>query len=225
MNQFPRRDTNRTLRTVYQRLMRAFGPQHWWPADTVTEVVVGAILTQNTAWSNVEKAIRNLAQAKLLSWRGLREVCEVKLAEHIRPSGTYRVKARRLKAFVAYLWDEHGGRLATLLRGDLDHVRRRLMSIHGIGPETADAILLYAGDRPSFVVDAYTKRVLRRHFVLSGDEGYESVRALFHRAMRPDVKVYQEYHALLVEVAKRNCRVRATCAGCPLEALPHDETL
>ena len=211
----------KTLRGIYERLWAAYGPQHWWPAKTATEVVVGAILTQNTAWKNVARAIVNLRSARCLTWTALRDVADDRLAELIQPSGTYKVKTRRLKAFVDVLWNKHGGSLGTMLRGDLQDVRKRLLGIHGIGPETADAILLYAGTRPTFVVDAYTKRILRRHHVIDRKAGYETVRNLFQEAIPPDVTVYNEFHALLVALAKRHCRVRAVCEGCPLADLRH----
>ncbi len=215
----------RTIREIYGRLERAYGPQHWWPARTATEVAVGAILTQNTAWKNVERAVINLREAGVLSWNALRKLSERKLATLIRPAGTYRVKARRLKALVNRICDDHGGSLRRLLAGDLESARRRLLLIHGIGPETADAILLYAANRPTFVVDAYTKRVLRRHGVVSDCDDYEKIQGLFHTALEPDSKVFNEYHALLVAVGKRHCRARAQCESCPLAAMPHDEML
>lgn len=213
------------LLEIYDRLFRGHGPQHWWPARTKTEVVVGAILTQNTAWSNVELAINNLRRAKVLSWRALRDLPASELAELIRPSGTYDVKAKRLGSFVRYLWEKHNGSLRSLLKGELDTVRRRLLSIHGIGPETADAILLYAGNRPTFVVDAYTRRILRRHHLCNNRTNYETVRELFHTALPADIPLFNQYHALFVAVGKKHCRSRARCAGCPLEGMPHDPAL
>lgn len=215
----------RVLREIYDRLWEAYGPQDWWPADTPTEVVIGAILTQNTAWTNVERAMDNLREADALDWSVLRELPTTRLAKLIQPSGTYRVKAIRLKAFVNCLWERHDGSLALMLDGDLDFARKGLLSIPGIGPETADAILLYAGNRPSFVVDAYTRRVLRRHFLIETGAGYDAIRALFHDALPADATLFNEYHALFVEVGKKHCRARARCDGCPLGALPHDESL
>jgi endonuclease-3 related protein len=215
-------DAAQVLRDVYDRLWSAYGPQHWWPAETATEVVVGAILTQNTVWRNVERAIEDLKRADCITWDALRKIPQARLAALIQPSGTYRVKAARLKAFVNYLWDHHGRSLDSLLDGDLEDARRRLLSIHGIGPETADSILLYAGKRPTFVVDAYTRRVLRRHFVIDGRAKYEAVRRLFHDALPGDVRVYNEYHALFVALGKRHCRARAMCDSCPLVDLPRD---
>ena len=213
------------VKAIYARLMRAYGPQHWWPAETATEVVVGAILTQNTAWANVERAIANLEGAGRLSWPALHEISEAALAGLIRPSGTFRVKAARLKAFVNVLYNEHCGRLEKMLAGPVERARARLLSIHGIGPETADAILLYAGERPVFVVDAYTRRVLRRHRIIAGGASYESIQRVFQESLAPDVGLFNEYHALLVAVGKKHCRARARCDGCPLADLPHDAEL
>ena len=216
---------NETFREVYERLWAAYGPQRWWPADDSIEVVVGAILTQNTAWSNVERAINNLKSAKCLSWTALRGISEEDLGALIRPSGTFRIKAARVKAFVQVLWDDYNGSLKSLLSGEVERARRRLLAIHGIGPETADSILLYAGRRLTFVVDSYTRRILRRHHLIDVDADYESVRRSFQRAIAPKVRLYNEYHALLVAVGKKHCGSRARCEGCPLVDLPHDPSL
>ncbi len=210
---------------VYRRLLAALGPQHWWPAPTPLEVAVGAILTQNTAWRNVERAMDRLRDAAALDWARLRDLSEDELAELVRPAGTYHVKAARLKALVAALWKDHDGSLERMLAGPLPEARGRLLAVRGIGPETADAILLYAGGRPTFVIDAYTRRILRRHLLIGGSESYAEVQALFRESLPSDPVVYNEYHALLVELAKRHCRSRADCAGCPLADLPHDESL
>lgn len=212
-----------TLRDIFDRLLAAYGPQHWWPAETPTEMIVGAILTQNTAWTNVERAIANLRQARALDWRALDALSEDALAALIRPSGTYRVKARRLKAFVETLWRTYGGSLDAMLDGPLPAARARLLRIPGIGPETADAILLYAGGRPAFVVDVYTRRLLRRHFLLDDRASYDQVQRFFHESLPPDAALFNEFHALIVEVGKKHCRAKAECAGCPLASLPHDE--
>ncbi len=216
---------SRKLRDIFDRLSKAYGPQHWWPAETPTEVAIGAILTQNTAWRNVERAIANLRAADCLNWKALRDISEPALAKLIRPSGTFRVKASRLKAFVTELWESHQGSLEAMLDGEVELVRKRLLEIHGIGPETADAILLYSGQRPSFVVDAYTRRVLRRHFLIDGEPSYDTVRQLFHRSLPADARLFNEFHALLVTVGKQHCRSRAMCEGCPLEELRHDERI
>lgn len=215
------------LPAMYDRLSEKYGPQHWWPGDSPAEVVVGAILTQNTAWTNVEAAIKNLKRENVLTFTALRDMARAQLELLIQPAGTFRIKAKRLKAFIEVLWNEHDGSLEVMLEGELDDARQRLLAIHGVGPETADAILLYAGNRPTFVVDAYTNRILRRHFLidLSGKSDYESVRRLFHECIPPESQVYNEYHALIVEVGKRHCKKRANCEGCPLAIFPHDEQL
>jgi endonuclease-3 related protein len=210
---------------MYRRLLRAYGPQHWWPAESPTEVVIGAILTQNTAWTNVERAIANLRGADLLSFEGLRDISQQRLAELIRPSGTFRVKATRLKAFVDRLWADHEGSLPALLEGDIVRARARLRSIPGIGPETADAILLYAGNRPTFVIDTYTQRVLRRHQLVDASAGYQQVQAVFLANLPCEIPLWNEYHALLVTVGKHHCRALARCEGCPLQSHPHNRGL
>lgn len=210
------------VRDIYDRLFAAYGSQHWWPAQTPTEVAIGAILTQNTAWSNVERAIANLREAECLTFAALRATSDEALAGLIRPSGTYRVKAARLRSLVDYLWEHFDGSLEAMLTGELGDVRSRLLAIHGIGPETADAIMLYAGGHPTFVVDAYTKRVLRRHFLIEPNASYDEVRHLFHAALPADAGMFNEYHALLVAVGKKHCRAKAACDGCPLADLPHD---
>lgn len=210
---------------MFDRLLEAYGPQDWWPGDSTTEIIVGAILTQNTAWTNVERAIANLRFADVLSWNALRDVPESDLAGLIRPSGTYRVKAKRIKSFVEVLWCDHHGSLYDMLRGPLDDVRERLLAIPGIGPETADAILLYAAQRATFVVDAYTQRLLRRHGLLPVTSDYDTAQSLFHATLPRDAALFNEFHALIVAVGKQHCRPRARCAGCPLEALPHDGSL
>ncbi|MCC7293637.1 MAG: hypothetical protein IT449_16390 [Phycisphaerales bacterium] len=219
------------LRTMYRELLKSFGPQHWWPvshharnpSQARLEIAVGAVLTQNTSWKNVERAIAAMFAAGLMDAAKLRAMPEGNLAEVIRPAGTFRVKAKRLKAFMEYLWAHRGGRLDGLGAGELAAVREELLTVHGIGPETADAILLYAVGRPTFVVDAYARRVLRRHGWIPTKATYGEIQRLFHQALPQEPQVYNECHALLVELGKRHCRTRARCAGCPLENLPHDE--
>jgi endonuclease III related protein len=213
--------TGKTLRDMYDRMFAAYGPQKWWPAQTPTEVIIGAILTQNTAWRNVERAIANLRQAKALDWAVLRDLPFEALAELIKPAGTFNVKARRLKAFITWLWERFDGRLDRMFALSLDTLREELLSVSGIGRETADAILLYAGNLPTFVVDAYTARILRRHGLLDSDAGYEDIKELFESYLKSDPQLFNEYHALLVNVGKLHCRPRPRCAGCPLESFPH----
>jgi endonuclease-3 related protein len=188
-------------------------------------VIVGAILTQNTAWGNVEKAIANLKEAELLDLGRLDRVAEEALGEIIRPAGTFRVKARRLKALIGFIQSRFGGDLDRMFGESVARLRLELLAVPGVGPETADAILLYAGNLPVFVVDAYTKRVLRRHHLIDDGASYHDVQALFHSQLPPDPSCFNEYHALIVELGKRHCKVRAICEGCPLESHPHDPTL
>jgi endonuclease-3 related protein len=212
---------SRELRSFYDALMAAYGPQHWWPARTPLEVVVGAILTQNTNWKNVERAIDRLRQAGALDWKRLHALTPEALAELVRPAGTFRVKARRLKAFVEFLFERYGGRLEAMADRPTEALREELLGVSGIGRETADCILLYALHRPVFVVDAYTRRVLLRHGVIDADADYETLRTIFEDGLPADVRQYNEYHALLVSVGKRHCRAAARCEGCPLERFPH----
>lgn len=207
------------LRQYFESLYRAHGPQNWWPARSRFEVIVGAILTQNTSWTNVERAIIALRERKLLSLRGIEQVSEAALAELIRSSGYFRQKARKLKAFAHFLRDKHGGSLDRMFRVPTEVLRGQLLSVHGIGPETADSILLYAGAHPVFVVDAYTRRILQRHGVLGGREGYEEIRRLFERTLPADPEMFNEYHALIVHTGKHFCRTREPrCTGCPLQS-------
>jgi endonuclease III related protein len=171
------------LRRYYQTLYRAWGLQHWWPAETQFEVIVGAYLTQNTAWTNVEKALANLRAAEALSIGGIREIRLAKLERLVRPSGYFRQKAKRLKAFVTFLDKNYGGSLDTLFSQPTDTLREKLLELNGVGPETADSILLYAGNHPVFVVDAYTRRILDRHKILPEKTNYEEIRGLFEHAL------------------------------------------
>jgi endonuclease-3 related protein len=214
--------TARTLNDFFEALQSAYGPQHWWPGETPTEVVVGAILTQNTNWANVEKAIARLRAAGCLDWERLREIDVARLAELIRPAGYFNIKAGRLKNFVEWLWREHEGDLASLERLSVPDLREALLSVRGIGRETADSIILYALNKPTFVVDAYTARVLRRHRLIDGEADYEQIKSLFEDALPQDPGLFNEYHALLVAVGKKHCRPSARCAGCPLEKFEHD---
>ena len=213
----PKKDLANDLIYIYERLFAFFGPQHWWPGGTPFEVAVGAILTQNTNWGNVERAIGNLKAAGGLSAGRLRDMPDDEVAALIRPAGYFNVKTRRLKAFLRLLVEGHGGSMAKMKRLELTALRQELLSVNGIGPETADSILLYALDKPVFVIDAYTKRVLSRHGVMGHDEPYEAFQGLFHRSLGRDVALFNEYHALFVAVGKDFCKPRPRCGGCPLE--------
>jgi endonuclease-3 related protein len=214
--------TGETLTEIYELLYAAFGPQHWWPGETPFEIMTGAILTQNTSWGNVEKAIRNLKSADLLTAEALHRIDVSRLAELIRPAGYYNIKAKRLKSFVDWLFENYEGRLANLEHVNTDQLRAELLAIKGIGRETADSILLYALGRPIFVVDAYTARITVRHGLIEPGADYEQLRELFESNLRQDAQLFNEYHALLVRTGKEFCRPKARCPGCPLERLPHN---
>ena len=210
---------------LYSRLFEAFGPRYWWPGDSGFEVAVGAILTQNTAWRNVTKAIKNLKEKGLLSAEALYHIPLEDLASVIRPAGYYNIKARRLKSFIKFLFKESGGDLDSLLAAeDLDPLRSRLLSINGIGPETADSILLYAGNKPTFVVDAYTRRILFRHNLVPEEASYHEVRGFFMDCLEPDASMFNEYHALLVHLGHTFCLKRnPSCVECPAKGWNNDE--
>jgi endonuclease-3 related protein len=208
------------LREIYTLLYAHFGPQHWWPGDTPFEVIVGAILTQNTAWTNVEKAMGNLACAGLLEPERMRRAREERVAELVRPSGYYHLKAKKLKAFVRFLYDHHGGELSHLFETDVERLREELLAVYGIGPETADSIILYAANRPLFVVDAYTRRIAARLGLARDDASYDELQRLFMGHLPRETPLYNEYHALLVALGKNMClKTTPRCAACPLRGL------
>jgi endonuclease III related protein len=202
------------------RLMTAYyGPLNWWPAETAYEVCIGAILTQNTAWTNVEKAISALKGAEVLTQESLVRIDRNVLADLIRPSGFFNIKSERIKSFVQWLDSRFNGSLDEMFAGDWLELRSELLKVKGIGPETCDAILLYAGRKPSFVVDSYTKRLFHRLGLLDGKEGYEVTRTIFMKSLPMDVKVYNEYHAVIVEHCKRFCRKKPGCSTCFLRSI------
>jgi endonuclease III related protein len=205
------------LDEYFNSLFTAFGPQHWWPGRTPFEVIVGAILTQNTSWTNVELAIRNLRAEGLLSFGGISRVTLRKLERLVRPSGYFRQKARKLKAFCEFLGAAYGGSLRKMFAAQTIVLREQLLGVWGIGPETADSILLYAGGHPVFVVDAYTKRMLGRHGWIGENAKYEDVRWIFERAFPGDAQRFNEFHALIVRAGKNFCRKNdPDCGACPL---------
>ena len=213
--------TTEQLTQIYDLLLERFGPQHWWPGDTQFEIIVGAILTQNTNWTNVEKAIANIKAADALSPTALYRVSHEKIAVLIKPAGYFNVKARRLKSFLTWLFDEYDGELKNLEQLSTSRLREELLNIKGIGPETADSIVLYVFNQPVFVVDAYTARVMGRHGFIEQGCDYEQLQELFQSNLVEDTQMFNEYHALLVRVGKEFCRPKARCSGCPLESLPH----
>jgi endonuclease-3 related protein len=210
---------DRKLQKIYDRLFAAFGPQHWWPGETAFEVAVGAILTQNTNWGNVEKAIGNLKKEGLLNAEHLHRMPARQLAGVIRPAGYFNIKAKRLKNFVGFLATHYGGSMRKMKGEDAATIRKRLLSVNGIGPETADSIILYALDKPVFVIDAYTKRVLSRHHIMGHTSPYSDFQGLFHSALERDAVLYSEFHALFVRLAKEHCRTKPLCVCCPIEGM------
>ncbi|MFP4614485.1 MAG: endonuclease III domain-containing protein [Thiohalorhabdus sp.] len=202
---------------IYEGLLEAFGPQHWWPADTPFEVAVGAVLTQNTAWTNVERAIANLKEAGCLTPQGLLDLSPERLAELIRPAGYFNVKAARLRALCEFLLGEcPEGDIRHLAPRPTTSVRNELLRVKGVGEETADSILLYALDHPVFVVDAYTVRIFQRLDLLETGLSYGDVQARFHAALPTDRALFNEYHALVVALGKDHCKPRPRCGACPL---------
>jgi len=214
-----------TLMKIYDLLYERFGPQNWWPAKTRFEVIVGAILTQSTSWRNVEKAISNLNDAGVLSPDGLLKTDIHKLAELIRPSGYYNTKARKLKAIADFLSENSGSDLDMLFERPLDEVRRDLLGVYGVGPETADSILLYAGGCPSFVVDAYTRRIFGRLGIMQPELSYEKARRFFMDNLPSSARLFNEYHALLVRLGKEVCTSRnPKCDLCPVRPLAGEQS-
>jgi endonuclease-3 related protein len=205
-----------SLTGIYNKLYSFYGPQHWWPGDTPLEIAVGAILTQNTNWSNVEKAIANLKREKVLTVKALHELPIQKLASLIRPAGYFNIKAKRLKSFIDFLIENYNGSMKKIKKEDVYLLRKKLLDVHGIGPETADSILLYALDKPVFVIDAYTKRVLSRHEILDYNASYEEYQTLFHKELDENIQLFNEYHALFVRLGKDYCKPKPLCEKCPL---------
>ena len=204
------------LAEIYDRLLEHYGPQHWWPADSPFEVMVGAVLVQSTAWRNVEHALDNLKEADALSPATIRDMNLDTLELLIRPSGFYRVKARRLKALCDFLGDHYADSIRLMDEQTTDELRDELLAVHGVGQETADDILLYALDRPIFVIDAFTRRIFHRLGLIRQDPSYAELQKLFHDHMPGDAAVYNEFHALLVRHGNTTCRNRPDCDACPL---------
>jgi endonuclease III related protein len=238
--------TRSQITSYYTALLARYGPQNWWPAQSRFEVIVGAYLTQNTNWSNVERAMSNLRRARLLNLNAMRKARLAELEALIRPSGYFRQKARKLKTFISFLDQQYSGSLGRMFRQPTEKLRTELLALNGVGPETADSILLYAGNHPVFVVDAYTRRVLERHGIVSAKTSYEEIRSLLEHAIsNPEAESltvpspgsdprhsvsrmsraprsalsqhYNELHALIVSVGNHFCRTRPNCEGCPLQ--------
>ena len=207
------------LLELYNRLYSAIGPRHWWPADSPFEVIIGAILTQNTSWKNVEKAIHALKERDLLDPLKILTVEEALLAETIKSSGFFNIKAKRIKNFIHFLFACYQGSLEKMFSEKLSPLREKLLKINGVGPETADSILLYAGGKPIFVVDAYTKRIFERHNLISESDGYDETQSLFMENLEKNVSMFNEYHALMVYVGKYFCKRTPQCGKCPAKGI------
>ena len=206
---------------IYRKLYKAYGPRHWWPGETPFEVMVGAILTQNTSWKNVEKAIDRLKENGLLNSTKIRRLRRNQLASLIRSSGYYRIKAERLKAFVNFLFEHYDGNLNRMRKEEIKTLREKLLRVKGIGPETADSILLYGLQKPIFVADAYTNRILSRLGIVSEKASYEAIQNLFMNHLPHDEKLFNEYHALLVHLGKNVCKKNPECDRCPIKGIEH----
>lgn len=204
---------------MYHLLCKAFGPQRWWPGETPFEIAVGAILTQNTNWGNVEKAINNLKKQKSLNAKTMHNMADKKLALLIKPAGYYNIKTKRLKNFLDFFTNHYKGSIEKMKTEDKEALREKLLNINGIGPETADSILLYALEKPIFVIDAYTKRVLKRHNVVSEKADYYELQEIFHKNLPQDTTLFNEFHALFVKLGKDFCRTKPRCEACPLKGI------
>ncbi|HIE65325.1 MAG TPA: endonuclease III domain-containing protein [Nitrospiria bacterium] len=213
----------REILEIYKRLYAHFGPQYWWPAETPFEVMIGAILTQNTSWKNVEKALSKLKEKDLLHSEALHRLPEKTLALLIRSSGYFNLKARRIKALMAFIFEKYGGSIDRMLSEKWEVLRDGLLSVKGIGPETADSILLYAGNAPIFVIDAYTRRIFERHSHIAPGDDYHKIQDYFMKELRDRTDLYNEYHALIVMTGKFFCKKVAACSACPLNGLLEDK--
>ncbi len=213
--------SNSILMDFYHTMLKQYGPQHWWPGESPLEVMIGAVLTQNTNWTNVEKAIRNLKAANALDPWKLQRLDPARLAELIRPAGYFNIKAKRLKNLIQWFCQEYDGSMAALGKLSVDRLREELLSLNGIGRETADSIILYALEKPTFVIDTYTCRILVRHGCLDGENDYEEFKDYCQRNLPEDVVLYNEIHALFVQVGKAHCKPTPKCSGCPLEVFDH----
>jgi endonuclease III related protein len=217
MRAITRSGTGQKLLEMFDILLRHYGPRNWWPAETQLEVMIGAVLTQNTNWKNVEKAITNLKEKKWLTFTKLRSISLPELAWEIRPAGYYNIKAKRLKNMLDFISERYPGGLGSFLGQEPQVLREALLSINGIGPETADSIVLYAANQPVFVVDAYTHRILNRHGMVEDQSGYQDLQNLFMDNLPSDPSLFNEFHALIVETGKNFCRKKPRCDQCPLE--------
>ena len=207
------------LMEIYDLFFNAFGPQRWWPGEPTFEIAVGAILTQNTNWGNVEKAINNLKKQNALNVKAMHNMADKKLVLLIKPAGYYNIKAKRLKNFLDFFTNHYKGSIEKMKTEDKKALREKLLNINGIGPETADSILLYALEKPIFVIDAYTKRALVRHGIVSERSTYHEMQEIFHKNLPQDTTLFNEFHALFVKLGKDFCRTKPRCEACPLKGI------
>jgi len=214
--------TSKTLLEMYQAMHQRFDHQAWWPGDGALEICIGAILTQNTNWTNVEKAIANLKSAGCMNISTLLSMPIEQLAALIKPAGYFNVKAKRLRNFLSRVHSEYGDDIESFLNRSVSALREDLLSINGIGRETADSIILYAAGKATFVVDAYTYHILLRHGLIAPEDDYEAIKELMESNLPAEAELWNDYHAQLVSVGKNFCRPTAKCEGCPLESFPHD---
>jgi len=209
--------TEQRLLNIFNILLESFGKRNWWPGETPLEIIVGAVLTQNTSWKNVEKAIQNMKKECLIDIEALYYITTERLSEIIRPSGFFNIKARRLKNIVNVIYNDYNASIEYMMNNDVKKLRRSLLNINGIGPETADSILLYALNKPVFVVDAYTKRFLKNHKLYNADGDYHAIQRYFMENLPLDIYLFNEFHALIVYLGQSYCRKTPVCKGCPLE--------
>ena len=205
------------IKLFYNKLYKHYGPQNWWPAESKTECILGAILTQNTSWKNAEKALNNLSENYLLNFYNIDNITTERLASIIRPCGFYNQKAKTIKRFINLLHIDYNMQIHYMEKENLDTLRKKLLKIKGIGPETADTILLYAFNKKSFVIDNYTNRFLLRHKIIDTNTSYHELQDLITSNLPKDAPLYNEYHALIVKLGKEHCRKIASCENCPLE--------
>lgn len=209
-----------SLLNIYKSLYKKFGPREWWPGDTKLEIIIGAILTQNTAWTTVEKAIANLKKERVLNVKAISMISERRLSKLVKPAGYYNIKSKRIKNFLRFLNTTYSGNIGKMFMAETYALRNQLLNVKGIGPETADSILLYAGEKPVFVVDAYTKRIFSRHGYIQDNADYEEIQNLFSKNLPIDTNLFNEYHALIVELGKNLCRSKnPLCNDCPMRRI------
>jgi len=214
------KETQDILFSIYNTLYNYYGPQYWWPGEAPFEVMIGAILTQNTNWRNVETAIKNLKEGGFLTPDRINRISVKRLQRLIKPAGFFNIKAERVKAFVRYIMREYLGDISKMKKEKTSFLRKKLLGIKGIGPETCDSILLYALEKPVFVVDAYTRRVFSRHKIIGEEDCYSEIQLVFEKNLNRDVKLFNEFHALIVRLAKDRCKAKKyECETCPLESL------